>query len=447
MSGGGFLERIREANGDGGYAGDQFGGGDGEDGGGLPRGELGQTFVFATGIEGSYPTIGHGKVRRDLMAECGHYDRFKEDFGLVEDMGLRCLRYGLPLHRVWLGPDRYDWDFADAALGELKRLGIHPILDLIHFGLPDWIGDFQNPDLPLLFHDYCAAVAERYPWVRAYTPVNEAFVTARNSARDGLWNEQLKSDRAFVTAVKHLAAAGILGCQAIAERRPDAVIVQSESAEYTHRMSASVDRADQVRDKVMFLALDLLYGHCPDADVLVYAFDNGLTRDEYDWFMRGEPPGFQVLGLDYYGRNERVITPDGRTLPAPNALGWRQIAHEYWRRYRKPLMHTETNDFNVKAAPDWLWKQWVNVLRVRSEGVPVMGFTWYSLTDQVDWDIQLAKKRGRVNRCGLYDLDRKPNPVAHDFRQLLEAFGRISIMPHAEMLAVTGRPARLKVDR
>ncbi len=49
---------------------------------------------------------------------------------------------------------------------------------------------------------------------------------------------------------------------------------------------------------------------------------------------------------------------------------------------------------------------------MRADGVPVVGFTWYSLTDQVDWDVELAEQRGRVNACGLYDLDRNPRPVA-----------------------------------
>jgi hypothetical protein len=52
-----------------------------------------------------------------------------------------------------------------------------------------------------------------------------------------------------------------------------------------------------------------------------------------------------------------------------------------------------------------------------------------------------------VNRCGLYNLDRQPNPVAAEFRQLLEAFGQITIMPHAEMLGVADRPAQLRVER
>src|SRR5437773_1115694 len=69
-------------------------------------------FAFATGIECSNPTIVDAqgrRIRRDLLDECGHYQRFREDLRLVKDLGIPCLRYGLPSHRVHLGPDRFDW--------------------------------------------------------------------------------------------------------------------------------------------------------------------------------------------------------------------------------------------------------------------------------------------------------------------------------------------------
>jgi hypothetical protein len=83
-------------------------------------------FMFATGIENSSPTIGNGRIRRDQMEECGHYRWWKTDFELVAQLGVHTLRYGVPLHRAWLAPDRYDWDFADLAFGELRRMAIEP---------------------------------------------------------------------------------------------------------------------------------------------------------------------------------------------------------------------------------------------------------------------------------------------------------------------------------
>ena len=308
-----FLAIIEKTFGGSDYIGAQHGGVAGHDGSGLPTGTP-NNFMFATGIECSAPTIDNGRIRRDLLAECGHYDRWREDLHLVRDLGLRVLRYGLPLHRIFLGPNRYDWAFADLAMEEMRALGITPILDLCHFGLPDWLGDFQNPEFPVHFAAYCGAVAERYPWVRFYTPVNEIYVTAKFSAREGLWNEQLNSDRAFVTAIKHCAAANILGIHAIAGRRPDCVIVQSESAEIYHELRALRSNRVSLVNKQRFIALDLLYATPPDAEIMLYLLDNGMTRHEYDWFMRGEPPGYHIMGNDYYGRNEHIITPDGRPV-------------------------------------------------------------------------------------------------------------------------------------
>src|SRR5438105_4469090 len=192
------------------------------------------SFIFATGIENSNPTIRGGRVRVDEMEKCGHYRHWREDFALVRDLGIRFLRYGPSLHRTYLGAGRYDWEFADQAFAELNRLDLVPIVDLCHFGVPDWIGNFQNPDFPRLFAGYARAFAQRFPWVQLYTPVNEMYVCAMFSALYGWWNEQRTDDRSFVTALNNIVKANVLAMQAIIELRPDAIFIQSESSEYFH---------------------------------------------------------------------------------------------------------------------------------------------------------------------------------------------------------------------
>src|SRR5690242_13014139 len=101
------------------------------------------SFMFATGIENSYPTINNGRTRIDEMEKCGHYEHWRRDFEWVGELGICFLRYGPPLHRTWVGADRYEWGFADETFGELRRRDIIPIADLCHFGVPDWVGNFQ----------------------------------------------------------------------------------------------------------------------------------------------------------------------------------------------------------------------------------------------------------------------------------------------------------------
>lgn len=380
-------------------------------------------FMFSTGIENSNPTIDNGRKRVDEMEACGHYRRWREDFDLVQDLGVKTLRYGVPLHLTWPAPDRYDWNFADQAFSDLETRGIIPIADLCHFGVPDWIGDFQNPDLPELFSCYARAFAQRFPAVQLYTPVNEMFVCATYSAAYGWWNEQLKSDRGFVTALKHIVKANVLAMHAILAVRPDAIFVQSESTEYFHAENpAALLHADYLNER-RFLSLDLNYGRQVNSEMFRFLMDNDMTEGEYDFFMREHLKSHCIMGNDYYWRNEHNVSKDGKTSSSGEIFGYNEITRQYYERYRLPVMHTETNTFegpNGDEAVRWLRKEWANVLRVRNAGMPIVGFTWYSLTDQIDWDVALREARGTVCPLGLYDLDRKPRAVGKAYKQLIK---------------------------
>src|SRR5947209_7711521 len=122
-------------------------------------------FPFATGIENSCPTIllpDGTRFRQDELAKTCFYKNWSQDFQLVRDLGINHLRYGPPYFSTHIGPGKYDWDFADQTLGALQEQNINVIADLCHFGVPDWIGDFQNPDWPKLFAEYAGAFAQRY---------------------------------------------------------------------------------------------------------------------------------------------------------------------------------------------------------------------------------------------------------------------------------------------
>lgn len=383
-------------------------------------------FMFATGIESSDPTIGHGRIRRDLLEECGHYRRWRDDFALTAELGIRYLRYGIPLHRSWLGPGRYDWAFADAALGELRRLGIEPIVDLCHFGVPDWVGNFQNPEFATLFQRYVADFVQRYPWVRMYTPVNEMYVCAKFSGLYGWWNEQESSTRAYVTALKHLARANVLAMHEILRHRPDALFIQSESTEYFHACVPDADAIADERNDLRFLSLDFNYGRPLVPRQSAFVLDNGMSEAEIRFFEENAIcHGNCILGSDYYVTNEHLVEPDGTSGDAGEILGYAPIGREYAERYGLPLMHTETNhDEGPKGdeAVEWLHCQWAMVRHLMRVGVRVVGFTWYSLNDQIDWDVQLREKKDTVNPRGLVDLERRIRPVGHAYRDLIKSW-------------------------
>src|SRR6188474_1538871 len=151
----------------------------------------GNKFMFATGIENSYPTVllPDGKTKRiDEMEKTFHYDNWEKDFHLVKHLGIEFLRYGPPYYRTHIAPGKFDWDFTDTTFNKLKELHITPIVDLCHFGVPDWLGNFQNPEFPYHFAEYAKTFAQRFPDLNLYTPINEIFITAMFSAQYGWWN-------------------------------------------------------------------------------------------------------------------------------------------------------------------------------------------------------------------------------------------------------------------
>ena len=380
-------------------------------------------FMFATGIENSVPTINNGRTRIDEMEKCGFYKHWRTDFELVRDLDIRYLRYGPAIHTTFLGPNRFDWEFSDLTFGCLRELDIVPIVDLCHFGVPDWIGNFQNPDFPNLFAGYARAFAQRFPWVQLYTPINEMFICATFSAAYGWWNEQLSSDQAFVTALKNIVKANVLAMSAILDVRPDAIFIQSESSEYFHADNPKAIKPAEIMNARRFLSLDLNYGKRVESEMYEFLLDNGMTREEYHFFLEQNLRHHCIMGNDYYVTNEHRMSDDGSTRAAGDVFGYDEITRQYYRRYMLPVMHTETN---INEGPtgdeavDWLWKQWANVLRARNDGVPIVGFTWYSLTDQVDWDVALREERGTVNPLGLYDLDRNIRRVGTAYKQLIQ---------------------------
>jgi beta-glucosidase/6-phospho-beta-glucosidase/beta-galactosidase len=384
--------------------------------------------MFATGIENSSPTIsslaGHTK-RVDEMESCFHYQRWEEDFELVRSLGIEYLRYGPPYYLTHKGAHRYDWDFADRTFGRLARLKITPIADLCHFGVPDWIGDFQNPDLPQLFAQYARAFAERFPDVRFFTPVNEIHIAAAFSALYGWWNERLKSERTYVTALKNLCKANVLAMQAILDANPKAIFILSETSEYYHPRDPACAAAAYIFNQRRFLSLDLTYGHPVTFEMYEFLLDNGFTREEYHWFCNNHRKEHCVMGTDYYEMNEHLVSPGDVLTPSGEIFGYYVITHQYFDRYHLPVMHTETNLPDAERAPAWIRKEWANVHKLREDGVPMIGFTYYSLTDQVDWDTALREDNGNVNPLGLFDLDRRIRPAGKTYREIIRDWREI----------------------
>jgi beta-glucosidase len=380
---------------------------------------VGPGFLFATGIENSYPLLPDGS-RYDQLDACDHYTRWRDDFALAQALGVTALRYGPAWYRTNPSPGRFDWSSVDDQMEWLRTSGISVIADLCHFGVPDWVDGFRDPALPMHLAAYARAFARRYPWVQHFTPVNEIFVAANFSSMEGWWNECATGTEAFGRALRNLSMAHERAVDAILEVRPRAIIVQAESFERFAPADPSPGAMlqSQFWNEARFAALDLTLGRTPSPLVRALLESGGMTAADFAFLRDRRGHGRRWIGVDYYITSEQLVSGDGRKCQSPNRVGLATLATEYHDRYRLPLMLSETSRV-ASGAVEWLGEQWHETARLALAGVPVNGFTWFPLGDVIDWRHALREKRGDIDPIGLYNMNREAHSVAAAYAGLI----------------------------
>jgi dTDP-4-dehydrorhamnose reductase len=164
----------------------------------------------------------------DQIERSGHGARL-DDLDRFASLGLSALRYPVLWERVAPdSPDARDWSWSDDRLARMAKLGMRPILGLLHHGSGPRYTSLLDPRFPVLFAAYAQSVAERYPWVTDYTPINEPLTTARFSGLYGFWFPHGHSDRDFVRSLVNQVRAITLAMAAIRAVNPEARLIQTE---------------------------------------------------------------------------------------------------------------------------------------------------------------------------------------------------------------------------
>src|SRR3954466_13233131 len=116
-----------------------------------------------TGFEcTAFPQIG-----MDELALTQH-DRFwGSDLLLAARAGCTTIRYGIRWHVVNPTPREWDWTSVDGPMQLMRDLGIEPIVDLFHFGVPTWLDEgVMTPIFPDFQAELPRRVARRHGGAR-----------------------------------------------------------------------------------------------------------------------------------------------------------------------------------------------------------------------------------------------------------------------------------------
>jgi dTDP-4-dehydrorhamnose reductase len=375
------------------------------------------------GIECTVARIGDSY--RDQVVETGHRDR-PGDLATLAALGLRTLRYPVLWETVQpSGTGPLDWSWHDERLAELRALGIAPIAGLVHHGSGPPTTNLLDPAFPELLAAYAGEVARRYPWIEAYTPVNEPLTTARFSALYGHWYPHRRDEASFLRAVVQQCRAVVLGMQAIRRVVPGARLVQTEDLGFTFstprlRYQAAYENGRR------WLTLDLLCGRIgPGHPWHAILLGHGIERWELDFF-REQPCPPDIVGINHYLTSERYLDHrrerypeeswggNGRhryadveavRMPLPRrACGAAARLREAWARYRLPLAITEVHHGCSRDEQlRWFLEVWNGALTARAAGADVRAVTLWSLLGVVDWRSLLLRRDGHYEP-GAFDI-------------------------------------------
>ena len=366
----------------------------------------------------------------DQLDRSGHRARAEGDLQLFAQLGVSTLRTGLHWERF---EATQSWDEFDDLLGTMDRLGLRPIAGLLHHGSGPTSTDLLDPEFPEKLAAYALKVAQRYPHIIDYTPVNEPQTTGRFACLYGHWYPHHHSMHSYVRALYNQIKGVALSMRAIRTVQPAARLIHTEDAGATFS-TPPLEAYRREREHRRWLGTDLLCG-CVTRVHPLFGFlqEHGISETEILWFVENPCPP-SVLGLNYYVTSDRYLDhrvdlypgmAGGDTGDEPlvdfeavrvrpeGILGVGTILKHAWERYHLPLAVTEAHlGCDPAEQTRWLAEVWQEAEAAQLAGIDVRAVTLWALLGSFDW-CHLCRWPAGVYEPGIFDLaSGTPEPTA-----------------------------------
>ncbi len=338
---------------------------------------------------------------------CRHLELYESDFDLARDLGHNAHRFSIEWSRI--EPEEGVWDPGALqhyvrVIEALRARDIEPVVTLHHFSNPAWFtraGGWATGRSVERFRRFVEFVApELTRRVRYFLTINEPTVYIKRGyvsgdwppCRAGAWLEGL-------AAMRNQCRAHVAAYDALHACRPDVMVGFAHSAPCVQADEPGrwLDRSvAALRDFVLNGLPFRLFGRRPET-ALDFIGINYYTRQRVRW----RPGGAALL----FGAEQRSCR-DGEQRRF-NSLGWEiyprglQLVLRRFSRYGLPLVVTEngiaTDDEQLR---DRFVAEHLEALdAARQEGLPVIGYFYWSLMDNYEWT------EGYSARFGLAAVD------------------------------------------
>jgi dTDP-4-dehydrorhamnose reductase len=423
---------------------------------------MGTELEVWAGIECTVNRIGEKYF--DQLRRNGHAGRI-EDLERIAALGIRTVRYPVLWESVApQGIDKANWSWVDERLGKLRELGIRPIAGLCHHGSGPRHTNLLKRSFIGGLEEFAHAVAERYPWIEAYTPVNEPLTTARFSALYGIWYPHIRDDASFLRAVVTQCLATVAAMRAVRSVNAAAKLIQTEDFGRTTSTPALAYQAEHEAQR-RFVSIDLLAGRVgPQHPLYGFLVDHGVDANDLAYF-RDHSCTPDVIGINYYVTSDRFLDEhvggypkcyhggNGRhayadveavRVAGQSLTGHLELLRTLWQRYRIPLAITEVHLGSSREEQlRWFLEAYRAAKLARDEKINIRSVTLWALFGSFDWNTLVTSDAGHYEP-GAFDVRApapRPTALAMMLRGLVD--GR---QPDHPVLDVPGwwrRPERI----
>ena len=360
----------------------------------------------------------------------------------IIELGIKKLRFPVLWEKHQPTQDgAIDWQWTQKRLQILKDSGIDVIAGLVHHGSGPAFTNMLDPNFPYLLAAYAKQVAQQFPWINYYTPVNEPLTTARFSGLYGLWYPHHKSDSSFLQMLLNELKATILAMQEIHKINPDAKLVQTEDLGKTYSTPKLKYQANFENER-RWLTYDILCGRLnPQHPMWNYFIDNGIAKKDLQFFL-DNPYVPHVFGFNHYVTSERYLDEDLKRYPphtygsngrhryadveavrveVEEETGIEVLVKEAWERYQQPIAITEVHlHCHREEQLRWFKYVWDACKKLIAAGVDIKGVTAWAILGSFGWN-KLLTQPGGDYEPGVFDLRggvARPTALKHFIQHL-----------------------------
>ncbi len=389
-------------------------------------------WIWALGIEDTFihaknPLLGKTLDEYELT---DHYRRWKEDIDLLTGTGISAMRWGIPWYRIEKNRGDFDFSWPERVVDYMLGKGVEPILDLVHYGTPDWMeGSFLHPDYPQYIREYTQATLETFAdRVSMYTPNNEPYTAALFCGPKGQW-PPYGSDYASFAKIMVQIVKGVIPCSHdIRDAGNTNIHVEVATASFTQ--NPRLKKIDSWNNALQTLYWDLILGSVTEEHQLYpWLLESGISKEDLTGIAQ-KPAAVDIMGLNFYPQFSisEIVGNESNWNLIPFEVSseeFSDLVKRYWDQYQIPLMVTETS---VKGSDSlkckWLDESIAVLKELKKDSVDIAGYTWFPAIDMIDWSYQIMP--GTPDEfpihLGIWDIDRSntdANPVEMKYTSLI----------------------------